>query len=658
MGISVIIHGPGPHYLNNSPSYQSGFSAIDEIKKKKDKSKKLQTEGETLLKNAKTKEDFLKAKEIFENAWKEDNSEINLSNRIKETDCWIHLETGNELFNSKDFLNASNEYSKALSYAEIGNLSSLKQKCNDLLEKSKNEIIKIENEKLEKLKKEEIEKKKIEEEKLLQKQKELEEERKRIDEEIKRNEELNKQRTLVFEKIIKEEKVKMLNEIREREYLEKKQKERRINQANFLLDQKSKNLICKEKEKLKIKLLDNQKYKKIIKNYILSNNDLLIKSALFQNSKKNIATKLSHILNNLLKQKEINILLIGETGVGKSTLINSILQLPPERQAETGSVKPCTMGNPKFYSSDNPDLENINLIDTRGYEKDKGYLINKMEKEIINFINNQKLTERPIHLIWYCFKGSRFEDKEDLLIQNVLKLNIPVLLVYTQAVTNTIMDFESLRNKGYEYLEIIAKDMGKSIKSFGLNELKEKTNEYLNNNYTKILKDITICQFIDFTKNKLLTIENYFNRNLGNINFANFISKAIGYLFENNNIDNNLLNYMKNFSREFLKIIQKYVLSFIYANDYDMINSLINLQQNINFENDGILTNLKNRNQWKNIIVNQLQNDFIKVCFDDAIYKIYPILLNNFIKYLAGACRDYLDQNFQMNDDMFIVNFK
>ena len=126
---------------------------------------------------------------------------------------------------------------------------------------------------------------------------------------------------------------------------------------------------------------------------------------------KNIFDNINHILNKSLIKDNSNILLIGETGVGKSTLINSILELPPEKMAKTGSIEPCTMGAPKFYSSEK--IKGIKLIDTRGYEKDKGYLIDKMEKEIIQFINEQKFTEQPIHLIWYCFKG-------DLKIQKIL----------------------------------------------------------------------------------------------------------------------------------------------------------------------------------------------------------------------------------------------
>ena len=50
----------------------------------------------------------------------------------REVDCHIHIALGDEFFNLKDYLDASFEYQKAMSYAEIANLSSLKEKCKDL----------------------------------------------------------------------------------------------------------------------------------------------------------------------------------------------------------------------------------------------------------------------------------------------------------------------------------------------------------------------------------------------------------------------------------------------------------------------------------------------------------------------------------------------
>ncbi len=631
--------------------------SFDEFIAKKNKSKNYQNEGRILLNKAKTRGDFLRAKEKFEQAWKEDNTDINLADDIREVDCHIHIALGDEFFNSKAYLDASFEYQKALSYAEIANLSSLKEKCKDLLEKAKIEVIKEEEEEFEKLRLENLKERKIYKEKFKREINEFEKNIDNIEKEERINEEINKKRILNLENYVEEKKLEMIREIKEKELYEKSLENKKIKKANIILDKESTNLILEEKENLKAKLLDDEGYMDEIKNYFSSIDNTSMQKILFKKSIRNIGKRLKNYLNKLLNLKDINILLVGETGAGKSTLVNSVLQLPPECQAETGSVKPCTMGKPKFYSSNNPDLKNINLVDSRGFERDKNYSINIMEKEIIAFINEQKLNFRPIHLVWYCFKGSRFEDSEDLLIKNIMRLNIPVLLVYTQAVDNTIMDFEMITNKGYEYVEIIAKDIGKHIKSFGLDELKLKSNEYINNNYINILKDSIIYNFTMFTRNKLIKIKEYFEDDLDEYKLANKLTRDILFLFEDNNFNVMLFNKIKSIINNISCIIKKYVFNFIQNNNDDLFNKLIVLQQNINFKNGGILTNLKNREQWKRVVDSKLKIILSNFCLKNAIYKNDSLLLENYFKFLVNESKHFVNNNMEIKN-IFISNFK
>ena len=195
--------------------------SFDEFIAKKNKSKNYQNEGRILLNKAKTRGDFLRAKEKFEQAWKEDNTNINLADDKREVDCHIHIALGDEFFNSKAYLDASFEYQKALSYAEIANLSSLKEKCKDLLEKAKIEVIKEEEEEFEKLRLENLKERKIYKEKFKREINEFEKNIDNIEKEERINEEINKKRILNLENYVEEKKLEMIREIKEKELYEK-----------------------------------------------------------------------------------------------------------------------------------------------------------------------------------------------------------------------------------------------------------------------------------------------------------------------------------------------------------------------------------------------------------------------------------------------------
>lgn len=121
---------------------------------------------------------------------------------------------------------------------------------------------------------------------------------------------------------------------------------------------------------------------------------------------------------------KLNILIIGKSGVGKSTLLNAIFG---ENFAKTGSGKPVTQHITDYQK------DNLTIYDSKGLElKDTSAF-----EEIENFIETQKTksVNEQIHLAWLCISegGRRVEEREKELYGILKNNNIPTIIVITKA---------------------------------------------------------------------------------------------------------------------------------------------------------------------------------------------------------------------------------
>ncbi len=127
------------------------------------------------------------------------------------------------------------------------------------------------------------------------------------------------------------------------------------------------------------------------------------------------------------KLGRFNLLVLGKTGVGKSTLINAIFG---ESVARTGIGQPVTSGSRLYVTKSG----NLGLYDTRGFEL--GATSAEILAEVRGLIEAKRTTDASehIHVAYYCVRAGdhRFEPAEAEFVRSLHDLGLPVFLVLTQ----------------------------------------------------------------------------------------------------------------------------------------------------------------------------------------------------------------------------------
>ncbi|WP_162510681.1 GTPase [Treponema endosymbiont of Eucomonympha sp.] len=187
------------------------------------------------------------------------------------------------------------------------------------------------------------------------------------------------------------------------------------------------------------------------------------------------------------KMANLNIINIGKTGVGKSTIINAVFC---KDLAKTGIGKPVTQHCHAYSIPDSP----ITIYDSKGIEtgKDNTAILGEIYDKIKNQ-NSSPNTNGYIHICWYCVldDGNRLDENEVEIIKKI-KIIIPVIIVITQSVggnkTNEFIN-EIKKDFNNNYIDIIPvmavpkieeSDFGQmNIKTHGLDKLVERSYDLL-----------------------------------------------------------------------------------------------------------------------------------------------------------------------------------
>jgi uncharacterized protein (DUF697 family)/GTP-binding protein EngB required for normal cell division len=149
---------------------------------------------------------------------------------------------------------------------------------------------------------------------------------------------------------------------------------------------------------------------------------------------------------------KVNILVLGATGSGKSSLVNCVFK---KKIFDVGAGRPVSRGI-DFYEN-----EYMRIYDSEGYESGK-YNQDRFTNLISDFIkNNSESVNKDIHLVWYCVSApsARFTDGDAELINKLIK-------EYEKTLAVVLTKMDQATQSQYDELSKAVKESCKDVPIF------------------------------------------------------------------------------------------------------------------------------------------------------------------------------------------------
>ena len=404
---------------------------------------------------------------------------------------------------------------------------------------------------------------------------------------------------------------------------------------------------------------------------------------------KEIKEKIENIMNNILELyskveleclepsikdylekysniSKFNILVIGKTGVGKSTLINGVLDLNEDVQAKEGNEGEAQKikGWKKKYpinENDKVSIKGLNIWDTEGIEfsakKDNNIARNREKVE--NLIEEHKaIPNEQINCLWYCINGNIIEEEEIEYITSLLdtyekknkmenlkdlldNYKFPIIFVYTQAygseekninaikgVLNKI-DYFKENPKEFKFINVIAKDYSYNIKKNKIIEEKENIDKLIDLSIKLGKKGMSFPLFLN----------------------ANILYKEINEKY------NHMLNNLQPISTKLIKTILNSHSISIFSDACPILRELIKalclekLDQQLTIDINNHITKIIK-------IMENIYKDCIEIAFIHFNKDSFASNLKDFIKkkYQEKKNKKISQQKFEDNCKNFLID--